>query len=110
MIQLTPREAAIFVFDQLYFPLETRARLDKFPLACSEHATGLALCNAIYDVPPNLKSYQVTAQLRNRVYIPLDIELKEVKGDHTPTDYAFLQQLGLLAMRYRNGEYLPIPF
>ncbi|MFA6460876.1 MAG: hypothetical protein WCV90_01300 [Candidatus Woesearchaeota archaeon] len=110
MIKLTPLEAAILVFDQLYFPPETRARLDSFVPTCSEHATGLALCSAFYDVPRTLKSFRVSAQLRERVYAPLNVELREVPGDHTPTDFAFLEQLGLLTLRYQRGEYLPIPF
>jgi len=108
--QLTPSEAAEFVFDQVYFPIDKRARLDTLVLSGSEHSMGLDFCRTFYYLPSGLKSFQVSTKLKELVYNPLEIELREVKGDHTPTDYAFLEQLGLLTMRYRNGDYLPLPF
>lgn len=111
MLQLTPLDAACRVLYHVHdYSPETKQGLDSFTLRCSEQATGLALCCEVFDVPNHLKSHQVASQLRDKVYAPLDIELREVPGDHTPTDYAFLEQLGLLANRYRRGEYLPLPF
>ncbi len=111
MLQLTPLDAACRVLYHVYdYSLETRQGLDSLTLGCSEQATGLALCCAVFDVPNHLKSHQVAAQLREKVYAPLGIEIKEVTGSHAPTDYAFLEQLGLVVSQYRRTGELHLPF